>query len=59
MRALEVDYGDGTDNTVSIVCTQDIFSLPEYSAIGPDETAWEDPVQPPDAIEYRLSYNFV
>ena len=56
MRITGLDFGDGTNNTISIECIEDIFGFPEVVLIpdDPDDPGWTDPSRPPVDTEYRL-----
>ncbi|MEM8493222.1 MAG: phage tail protein [Pseudomonadota bacterium] len=43
MRADEIDYGDGIDNSIKITCVQDVFSTPSVTSLGTQTEVWIDP----------------
>jgi VCBS repeat-containing protein len=54
MRATEIAFGDGVENTVRITCTQDVFDLPQITYMSDPGMLWEDPVSSPTAATTRL-----
>jgi hypothetical protein len=56
MRVTEIDFGDGKDNSVTITCVEDIFSLPTAQFIQPDQPIWINPSQPPTPLTERLIF---
>jgi hypothetical protein len=45
MRIQSMSVGDGRDNTVSISCIEDAFSVPNFAAIGDIGPGWVDPTK--------------
>lgn len=47
MRVVEISLGDGVENAVRIECVQDVFSLPSFSYVVPEDPVWEEPTTYP------------
>lgn len=43
MRANEIDYGDGIDNSVKILAVEDVFATPSETVRGTPSEVWTDP----------------
>lgn len=56
MRVTSIDVGDGVNNLVKIVCTQDTFSLPTVALISEPEIRWVDPSGPPLPVPAQISF---
>ena len=60
LRVLSIDYGTLTRGTITLECTEDIFSLPTSSYLSVQQTAWTDPVKAPQTLVtaglYELPY---
>jgi hypothetical protein len=44
MRANEIMYGDGIDNSVKIIAMQDVFSVPPSTSLAATTEEWIDPI---------------
>lgn len=54
MRITDIDWGDGRNNDIRIVCTEDVYALPDIAAVNPSP-GWENPSQPPAPSPARLA----
>jgi hypothetical protein len=56
MRVTDIGFGDGRNNSIEILCVEDVFALPTTQFIQPDEPIWVNPTQPPTALTKRLVF---
>lgn len=54
MRISDISYGDGIENAVKIVCTQDVFDLPSIIYVEVPPTEWTLPGTDPAEATPRL-----
>lgn len=53
VRITEIDYGTLDDGAITIVGTQDVFSLDEYSVVAPQQSEWVSPIAEPIAMVHH------
>lgn len=50
LRILSIDYGTLTRGTITLDCTEDIYTLPDSSYLSVQQTAWVDPIKNPQPL---------
>lgn len=56
MRVVGIVYGDGKNNQIRILCTQDTFSFPEASISEPAPPIWTDPIEDPSPVDDQIAF---
>jgi len=51
LRILSIDYGTLTRGTITLDCTEDIYSLPTSSYLSVQQALWVDPIKAPQTID--------
>lgn len=54
MRVVDIDFGDGRDNRVTISCIEDAFQMPPLPIVSVGGSEGQNPVQAPAASPARL-----
>lgn len=55
-RVMGIAYGDGKENRIKLTVSEDVFATPDVSLVSPSEPEWEDPSQPPEAVERQVAF---
>lgn len=55
MRVSNISYGNGKNNEIRIVCTEDKYSTPLQTVVTTPPTEWVDPSQPPVPVARQLA----
>lgn len=55
MRVTGISFGDGKNNKIRIVASEDIYGTTTNPQVSSDGSAWVDPSQPPGAIQYQMA----
>lgn len=54
MRAVDLQFGDGRDNKITLKFVEDVFRLNARSLVDTSATDWENPINPPAVVTPRL-----
>lgn len=54
MRAVDLKFGDGRSNQISLKFVQDVFSLDDEAIVDHSNPDWENPANPPIAVAISL-----